>query len=237
LPTEALGKLASFWGAQGREGHAQAAALLLDSRQDPTDRARQALQMIADRRYLVVFDNLESWFEEDERRRTKDEHTPSPETHSSSTVLRHSSVKDETVRGVLRGLLTARSRSTFLFTGRYRWAGLEALPAQNRLEIHLDGLTLRQALLLMNELPRLAGEPLGDKLAVYQCVGGHPKTIELLDGWLSDGRRLRALLDEPKMGDKLAEEWKWYFLDDLLGRLTLGEREALTTLSILEEPF
>ncbi|MGD9099367.1 MAG: tetratricopeptide repeat protein, partial [Anaerolineae bacterium] len=236
LPTEALGKLASFWSAQGAKGHAQAAALLLDSRQDPTDRARQALQSIADRRYLVVFDNLESWFEEDERQRTNDEHTLS-ETHSSSFVHRPSSVKDETMRGVLRGLLTARSRSTFLFTGRYRWAGLEALPAQNRLEIHLDGLTLRQALLLMNELPRLAGEPLADKLAVYGRVGGHPKTIELLDGWLSDGRRLRALLDDPALGEKLAEEWERYFLDDLLGRLSPAEREALTTLSILEEPF
>jgi tetratricopeptide (TPR) repeat protein len=236
LPTEALGKLASFWGAQGREGHAQAAALLLDSRHDPTDRARQALQSIADRRYLVVFDNLESWLGEDEGRKTKDEHTLS-ETRSLSFVVRPSSIKDETVRGVLRGLLTARSRSTFLFTGRYRWAGLEALPAQNRLEIHLDGLTLRQALLLMNELPRLASEPLDDKLAVYQRVGGHPKTIELLDGWLSDGRRLRALLDDPALGEKLAEEWERYFLDDLLGRLSPAEREALTVLSILEEPF
>ncbi len=81
--------------------------------------------------------------------------------------------------------------------------------------------------LLMDELPRLKDEPLTDKLAVYRRVGGHPKTVELLDGWLSDGRRLRALLEDPALGEALAEEWERYFLDDLLGRLTTDEREAV----------
>jgi hypothetical protein len=63
LPADGLTKLANFWQAQGKEGHAEAAALLLASQHDPEERARKALQMIADRRYLIVFDNLESWLE------------------------------------------------------------------------------------------------------------------------------------------------------------------------------
>ncbi len=216
-PVDALGKIASFWQAQGIAGHAEAAAHLLDSRRDPADRAREALQSIGDRRYLIVFDNLESWLETD------------------SEQL--SVISDQTVRDALRGLLAANARTTLVFTGRHRWAGFEALPPQNRLEIHLPELTLRQAILLMNAQPRLAGQPLADKLAAIKRIGGHPKTIELLDGWLADGRSLRALLDDPSLSGKLAEEWEAYFLNDLLARLTPAGRDALTTLAILEEPF
>ncbi len=211
-PLDALDKLANFWRAQGKTNHAEAAALLLDSRHDPADRARQAAQLLADRRYVVVFDNLESWFEKEV-------------------------ISDPTLRAILHGLLTARANSTYLFTGRYRWAELEQLPAQNRLELQLNTLTLRQALLLINTLPRLKDEPLDDKLDALARVGGHPKTLELLDGWLADGRRLSALLDDPTLGKKLADEWERYFLDDLLARLTPDERDSLTTLAILEEPF
>ncbi len=227
LPADGLTKLASFWQSQGKEGHAEAAALLLASQHDPEERARKALQTIADRRYLIVFDNLESWLE-----------PPSPSGRDrgrGESIPAH--IADDTVRGALRGLLTARSHTTFLFTGRFRWAGFEALPAQNRLEIHLPELSARQTLLLMNALPRLAAEPLQDKLAAYRRVGGHPKTIELLDGWLADGRKLRALLDDPTLGGRLAGEWEAYFLGELLARLAPAERDALTTLAILETPF
>jgi hypothetical protein len=59
-PLDIPAKLARFLEAQGIAGHAEAAALLLDSRLPPADRARQAVARIADRRYLFVFDNLES---------------------------------------------------------------------------------------------------------------------------------------------------------------------------------
>lgn len=250
LPADGLTKLANFWQAQGVAAHAEAAALLLDSRHDPEERARQALHKVADRRYLVVFDNLESWLEKPPLapveglppRETGGKPASPPSRLETSPPLGGteggaSEIADETVRSALRGLLTARSRSTFLFTGRFRWAGFEALPAQNRLEIHLPELTARQTLLLMNALPRLAGEPLKDKLAAHRRVGGHPKTIELLDGWLAGGRTLRALLDDPTLGEQLAEEWEAYFLGELLARLAPAERDALTTLAILPAPF
>ncbi len=53
-------KVARFLEAQGKTGHAEAAALLLDSRHDPQTRARRALSLIRDRRYVLVFDNFES---------------------------------------------------------------------------------------------------------------------------------------------------------------------------------
>ena len=67
-PVDALNKIASFWQAQGKANHAEAAALLLASNLDPADRARQALQLLAARRYVIVFDNLESWFDRRSRR-------------------------------------------------------------------------------------------------------------------------------------------------------------------------
>jgi tetratricopeptide (TPR) repeat protein len=251
LPADALSKLANFWQAQGKAGHAEAAALLLDSSHDPEERARRALQTIADRRYLVVFDNLESWFEKPggpdvhvraERAKPSGLGIQPPQgalfsQPDDSSSGGSATIADETVRAALRGLLTARSQSTFLFTGRFSWAGLETLPPQNRLAIHLPELPARQTLLLMNALPRLGNEPLEDKLAAYKLVGGHPKTIELLDGWLAGGRTLRALLDDPTLGDRLAEQWEDYFLGELLARLTPAGRDALTTLAILERPF
>jgi tetratricopeptide (TPR) repeat protein len=225
-PVDALNKIASFWQAQGKANHAEAAALLLASNLDPADRARQALQMLSAPRYVIVFDNLESWLDQ-----TTDDGQP-------TTVGRPLSVVDPVMREVLRGFLSAYDvRTTLIFTGRYRWAGFEALPPGNRLDIHLPGLTMRQAILLMNALPRLKLAPLSDKLAAFERVGGHPKTLELLDGWLGTGRSLRALLDDPALSDQLAEQWEAYFLNDLLARLAPAERDALTTLAILEEPF
>jgi tetratricopeptide (TPR) repeat protein len=190
LPADGLTKLANFWQAQGVAGHAEAATLLLASQHDPEERARQALQTVADRRYLIVFDNLESWLE-----------PPSPSGRDGGRGEDGPAhIADETMRSALRGLLTARAHSTFLFTGRFPWAGFEALPA-------------------------------------YRRVGGHPKTIELLDGWLADGRTLRALLDDPTLGQRLAGEWEAYFLGELLARLAAAERDALTALVILEAPF
>ncbi len=254
LPSDALSKLANFWRAQGKQGHSEAADRLLDSRLDPAERARQAVQLVGERRYLIVFDNLESWFArtaDDSRVVIPKRAMRAEESLSSGVEIPHSvrndnatrnddevfDIADETVRAALRGLLLAQSRSTFLFTARYLWAGVEALPRTNWLDIHLPELTKRQAILLMNALPRLAAQPLADKLAAHQRVGGHPKTLELLDGWLEDGRSLRAWLNDPDTTQRMAKQWEAYFLADLLARLAADERDALTTLAILEEPF
>lgn len=62
-PLDIPAKLAHWLAAQGQAGHAEAAALLLDSRLDPAARARQTAALIANRRYVIVFDNFESLME------------------------------------------------------------------------------------------------------------------------------------------------------------------------------
>ena len=86
-----------------------------------------------------------------------------------------------------------------IFTGRYRWAALdERLGRGSAVEAHLPGLTLSQAVMLMDNLPRLRRQPLAIKAAVYRKVGGHPKSIELLEGWLAYGQ-VTDLLNDPRL--------------------------------------
>jgi hypothetical protein len=207
-PLDIPAKLARFLEAQGIAGHAEAAALLLDSRLPPAERARQALALIADRRYIFVFDNFES---------VMDIPTlspgPSPSEGEGSSAF---DVADPDLAGLLAGLLSAQWRGLCLFTGRFRWRELnEHLGRGTADEIHLPALTARQAIMLMDNLPRLRQEPLQTKIALYNKVGGHPKSIELLEGWLASGR-VTDLLADPNLDGLLAQEWEDYFLRALL---------------------
>jgi hypothetical protein len=144
-------------------------------------------------------------------------------------------VADPVLRGLLGGLLTANWRSLCLFTGRYRWRGFDKQIGQNlALEIHLPQLSLRQAVMLMDNLPRLKRQPIATKIALFHKVGGHPKTLELLEGWLAQGR-LTDLLDDAALDSLLTPEWEAYFLDDLLARLSPAERERLARLAIFQD--
>ena len=214
LPVDVVEKVAVFLAAQGVEGHAEAAQILRDSRLPMEERARRAAALVSHRRYVIVFDAFESLMEPAEGDRWE--------------------VADEEVRGFFRGLLDAQWRSTCVFTSRYRWKTLEDYVGRGTAEeIPLPGLTERQALMLMAELPHLKDEPLEDKISAYEKVGGHPKTIELLNAWLAEGgRSLKELLSDPRLDFRLAEEWERYFLADLMERLSPEEREALTRCAI-----
>lgn len=218
------GKLAGFLQSQGVAGHAEASNLLLDSRLDPTERAQRAAQLVAGRRYLLVFDNFESVMEE------------AGEQRGGGVVenVVAFEVADETLRGLLKGLLRANWRSLCLFTGRYRWRGYKAQVAQDTgVEIHLPELTLPQTMMLMNKLSRLRLEPRQAKIAMYHKVGGHPKTIELLNGWLKAGR-VSDLLAHRQLDGLLTQQWEEYFLGRLLAQLSDDERVSLTRLSIFQ---
>jgi tetratricopeptide (TPR) repeat protein len=223
-PLDIPAKLARFLEAQGIAGHAEAAALLLDSRLPPADRARQALALIADRRYIFVFDNFESVM--DIPTLSPD---PSPSEGEGSSVF---DVADPDLASLFAGLLSARWRGLCLFTGRFRWRALDQHRGRGTAtEIHLPALTARQAIMLMDNLPRLRREPLETKIALYHKVGGHPKSIELLEGWLASGR-VTDLLADPSLDGLLAQQWEDYFLRALLAQLSPTEQEALTRLSI-----
>lgn len=216
-PEDAAAKLANFLAGQGKAGHAEAAQLLLHPQLAPADRARRAAARVADRRYLLVIDNFESWQEQEKGEGKGDE------GQGNGDALQ-----------LLAGLLDARWRSLCLFTGRYRWDALDdAVGRDTALEIHLPALSARQAIMLMDNLSRLRQEPLTTKLAVFKKVGGHPKSLELLNGWLKTGR-VGDLLDDDALDDLLQAEWEDYFLRALLDRLTPAEREALARLSVFE---
>jgi tetratricopeptide (TPR) repeat protein len=67
-------------------------------------------------------------------------------------------------------------------------------------------------------------------------VGGHPKSIELLEGWLSSGR-VTDLLNDPRLDGLLAQQWEEYFLRALLAQLTPAQHEAFARLSVFCTPL
>lgn len=85
--------------------------------------------------------------------------------------------------------------------------------------------------MLMDNLPRLRGQPLAAKIAMLRKVGGHPHSIELLEGWLASGR-VSDLLDDASLDGLLREQWEGYFLAALLARLAPAQRETLARLCI-----
>jgi tetratricopeptide (TPR) repeat protein len=231
-PQDIPAKLANFLAAQGKAGHAEAAALLLDSRQPPAERARRALAMLAGRCYILVFDNFES---------VLDIPTPLslPGRGAGGEGESAFDVADPDLRALFAGLLAAGPgwRGLCLFTGRYRWRALgEHVGHGTAAELHLPELSARQTIMLMNNLPRLRQEELPTKIALYRKVGGHPKSIELLEGWLATGR-VSSLLDDPALDGLLREEWEAYFLRALLAQLSAAERAALARLAIFRTPL
>ena len=143
-------------------------------------------------------------------------------------------VADEHLGVLLRGLLGANWHSLCLFTSRYRWRDYAEVVQQDiGLEIHLPELSAPQTMMLMNNLSRLRQVRRAVKIAMWRKVGGHPKTIELLNGWLADGN-LTDLLEDKRLDGLLTTQWEEYFLARLLARLSDAEQAALTRLSIFQ---
>jgi len=217
-PVAALGEIADFWR---RRQHPEPAALLLDKRRDPAERAHLAAQALSEYPHLLVFDDLDAWFK-----------TPSSDPGAKPGVI-----ADKTLAAVLRGLLFTRASAMYLFTAQQRWADVAALPTDYKREIHLDTLTQRYAVLLMEALPHTRQASLANKVAVYRLVGGHPQTLRLVDGWLAAGGELQMLLDQPPVQPQATEAWQHYFLDEIVHHLDPGENDALMALTVFEGPF
>ncbi len=217
-PVAALGKIADFWR---KRQHTEAATLLLDKRRDPAERAHLAAQSLSAYPHILVFDDLDAWFA----------------TPSTDPAAAPGTIADKTLAAVMRGLLFTRASLTYLFTAQQRWADVAALPAEYKREIHLDPLTQRYAVLLMDTLPHLGRAPLAAKVDVYRLLGGHPQTLRLLDGWLAAGHELHPLLDHPPAPPQATEAWQHYLLDAIVRGLDPGEEDALTALTVFNAPF
>ncbi len=220
-PVLALEKIAAFWRSQQTEAAIQAATLLLDTRRDPEERARMAARLVGDHPAIIVFDDLEAWFESPA---AADEAAPA-------------SIADKIMGPVLRGLISVPGKTTYLFTANRIWDAVAAIPVAQKLEIHLPPLSPRHAILLMNTLPHIGRESLEAKLDAYRLLGGHPETLKLLDGYLATGQRLQEIRDNPPVTPQAAEAWRQYFLDCILKHLDPGETDALLTLAAFTGPF
>jgi tetratricopeptide (TPR) repeat protein len=217
-PVSALGIIADFWRSRQ---HSEAAALLLDKRRDPAERAHLAAQSLSAYPHILVFDGLDAWFS-----------TPSTDPTATPGVI-----ADKTLAAVMRGLLFTRGSITYLFTAPQRWADVTALPGDYKREIQLDPLTQRYAVLLMDTLPHLGQATLAAKMHIYRLLGGHPQTLHLLEGWLAAGHELQTLFDHPPVQPQATEAWQHYFLGDIVRALDPGEDDALTALMVFEGAF
>ena len=210
---EILQKLHSFFIGRGTEGSASLGNTLLDSRIPIEDRVNIMAQSTANNRYLFVFDNFEYLLTEDRK-----------------------SIADENLKTFFYSIFHNNWRSCFIFTSRFKFDLLDKIPAGNILDRHLGGLTPRQAIMFMNNLDRISKEPLEDKLKAFERVGGHPKTIELLDSYTLK-RPLKEILEDPKVKTKFDEELDRYFMGELYSSLNDEERSTLQRLCVFRSGF
>jgi hypothetical protein len=138
------------------------------------------------------------------------------------------SIADENLKTFFSSIFHNNWRSSFMFTSRFKFDLLDKIPAGNILDLHLGGLTPRQAIMFMNNLDRLSKEPLEDKLKAFETVGGHPKTIELLDSYTAE-RPLKDVLEDPEVKTKFDEELDHYFMGELYSSLNDEERSTIRT--------
>lgn len=217
-PLVALGRIADFWRDASPEGNREAARTLLDLRLDPYERARTAMQQVADKRYVLVLDDIDAWFD-------------SRDGGSTGTIA------DVTVRNALLGLMSVTNQSIFLVTGSRPWTDLTTANLANLGQIHVPLLPLEATIQLMHQWPELCSLPVDQREWVHWHLGGHPKAIQLLAGWLRCGGDLEMLLVDPPVGDRATQAWVSYLAKDILTRLDPGEYDVLRSLAILTQPF
>ncbi len=218
-PLTTLAKIADFWRTSLPEADPQAADLLLDAHQAPFQRAQRAQQLLAQKRYLLVFENLDTWFG-----------TP-PEGQAR--------LQNDTLRQALLGLLREPSKALFFFTGGRRWEDLASIAAGRRREIRLPLLSLQHAIQVINQLPALrqAVSSSAEKRAVYAQLGGHPQALQVLDRWLILGNDLQSLGDYGPTEARSPETWVDILVADILTQMDPGEYGVLQALSFLVQPF
>jgi tetratricopeptide (TPR) repeat protein len=218
-PLGILGKLVNFWRDHAPETYKPAAELLLDTSLPPFERARDAQEILGDRLFHVLLEDIDTWFE------------PATDPSNPGTM------PDATLRDILLGLLHARSKSVFVLTSTRRWQGLTTLPKERRREIYLPPLSERYAIQLMNRWANLRALPLREKHAIFWHVGGHPKTLEYLATWMTLGYDLRSSINRLEVADRTPEAWLDHYLDGILRSLDPGEYDVLTTMAVLRSPF
>ncbi|MGC9467407.1 MAG: CHAT domain-containing protein [Anaerolineae bacterium] len=216
-PLTMLFAIAEFWRAVGSREDRRAADLLLDANQPLSERARQAQELLARKRYAYLFKDLDAVV--DYRVQTSE--------HPSSQGLQE----------LLLGLLSVSSRSLFFFTGARRWPGLTSVQGADIRQICLPLLLDCWAIQLMLRWPELRRLTLPEKHRALWHIGGHPKALQLLAGHLGLGEEFSALLERDDIPRRSTEAWISYLIRRILHQLDPGEREVLQAAAILQHPF
>jgi len=221
-PLLALDHIATFWQAHTADAHTRAAGHLLNSTQDPFERALQAQAYLPDAQYAIVFEDIDVWFE-----------APKP----NDDPVNAPKIAHDLLRNLLLGLLSAEANTSYLFTGQCRWPDLNTLPVQHRREIRLPLLQEHHAIQLMSTCPGLSNTSYEIKKDLYRLLGGHPETLMLASGWVRAGHNPKTLLEDPPIKERDIHNWSAYFARDLLHHLDPGERQILEAAAILTRPF
>lgn len=216
-PLIALGQISDFWRAEGGETGIQAARLLLDARQEPRKRAQKAQKLARGMRLLYQFENVDRWFATGSQNEDQDARAA--------------------IREIILGLISVPSKSRFFFTGSQHWNELLQEECPGLREIYLPLLSVDWAIQIMNRMPELRTATLAQKRAVHWHLGGHPKSLELLAGWLSFGQDLADLLAAPPVGERSTGLWEAFLIDELLDLVDPGEYQVLQALAPLGRPF
>lgn len=220
-PALALERIARFWRAHQTEAHLEAADLLMDARRDPEERARAAQHLLAEHQYLIVFDDIDAWFEV----------SAYPDSTGPARIA------NPALRGALRGFLSTHSATSYLFTAKRRWTEVETLPAEAKLEIQLGELSERQAILMMQSLRYLERQSPAIKQDIYRLIGGQPEVLKLLDGWMASGNTQKKLLINPPVESRATSAWQQYLLNGILDNSDSSENQALMAIAVLKGPF
>jgi tetratricopeptide (TPR) repeat protein len=215
-PLSLLAKIADFWRSGGSDVEEEAAHLLLDVRQDPFERAQKAQQLVKTKRLLLIFENIDRWFV--------------PEGQGLDTIA------NDIVRTILLGLIAVPSKSLFFFTGTRRWKELAELGNADIREIYLPLLSAEWAVQVMNGMPDLRPVALTQKYAIHWHIGGHPRSLALLAGWLQLGQDLESLLASSPIEARSTELWQQFLIGQILRQLDPGEFQVLQALAVLPYP-
>jgi tetratricopeptide (TPR) repeat protein len=218
-PLEILRTIADFWQSEDATAGRDAGEQLLSSSEAPFERARQAQQSLARKRYTLAFDGIDAWFD--------------PKSRDDQS----GDMSDETLRDILLGLLSIPSRTLFFFTANRKWADLDRMPSERRRNLYLPLLPLHPSIEVMSTLPELRTFRRDEQYALHWYIGGHPKAYTYLAHWLRRGNELSSLLQHPPVAERLTEAWIAYLLKTILDELDPGERDVLEALALLRRPF
>lgn len=226
-------KLGSFISLQGKAGHAEAGLALQDGHHPIDTRVALLNNAIKARRYLIVLDNFESFF---------DDKTPQ---------IGH--ISDAPLQEFFAALFSHNWQSTFLFTCRYRWDVLIEEPGMQRYQcglplancnlLHLPGLSPAQTRMLMRNLPELNRLTFSQQTQVLPLIQGHPHLIHLFNAYLKEHSLETVLRDKNivaaggtkqafALPAKIIEQLGAYFLDGLWACLNENEKDALALLAV-----